>query len=149
MLADRKLLSVPLLYLSGYIEQHKEQYYDLLMNVSTKSQWVEWIKFFLSAVIHQARYSIDLIEKLNALRDEYREKTNVKRISGTVIKIVDMLFESPIITRRRVADEFGVSELAARNGINKLVDLGILKDVGIIKTKKVYIAEEIYRMINF
>ena len=148
MLANRKLLSVPLLYLSGYIEQNKEKYYELLLNVSSKSDWVEWIRFFLHAVIHQAQVSINLIEKLDKLRDEYIEKTNIKQISGTVIKIINILFATPIITRSIVEDELDVSNFTAKNGLNRLVELGILKDLGIIKTKRVYIAEEIYQLIK-
>ena len=53
MLADGKLLSVPLLYLSGYIEQNREKYSESLLMVSSKGEWVEWIRFFLLAVIHQ------------------------------------------------------------------------------------------------
>ncbi len=148
MLANRKLLSVPLLYLSGYIEQNKEKYYELLLNVSSKSNWVEWIRFFLLAIIHQATISITLIEKLDKLRDEYLKKTNVKKISGTVIKIVNLLFGTPIITRAMVEDELKVSNLTAKNGLDRLVQLGILKDLGIIRTRRVYMAEEIYELIK-
>ena len=148
MLANRKLLSVPLLYLSGYIEQKKEEYYELLLNVSSRSDWVEWIRFFLHAIIHQSKIAIDLIEKLDKLRDEYLEKTNVKKISGTVIKIVNILFRTPIITRVMVEDELKISNLTAKNGLDRLVQLGILKDLGIFRTRRVYIAEEIYELIK-
>ncbi len=148
MLANRKLLSVPLLYLSGYIEQNKEKYYELLLNVSSKSNWVEWTRFFLLAIIHQATISITLIEKLDKLRYEYLEKTNIKKISGTVIKIVELLFGTPIITRAMVEDELKVSNLTAKNALDRLVQLGILKDLGIFRTRRVYMAEEIYELIK-
>ena len=148
MLADRRLLSVPLLYLSGYIEQNKEKYYESLLRVSSKGEWVEWIRFFLLAVIHQATVSINLIEELDKLREQYLRKTNVKKISGTVIKIIDVLFEHPLITRRIIKDKLGVKNLSAKNGIDRLVQLGILEEIGVIKTSKVYIAREIYQLIE-
>ena len=148
MLADRRLLSVPLLYLSGYIEQNKEKYYESLLRVSSKGEWVEWIRFFLLAVIHQATVSINLIEELDKLREQYLRKTNAKKISGTVIKIIDVLFEHPLITRRIIKDKLGVKNLSAKNGIDRLVQLGILEEMGVIKTSKVYIAREIYQLIE-
>lgn len=148
MLANRHLLSVPLLYLSGYIEQHKEKYYELLLNVSCKSEWIEWVRFFLLAVIHQSKVAIQLIEDLDKLRVEYIKKTNIKKISGSVIKIIDILFESPIITRGLVEDRLNVTHVTAKNAIDKLVKLEILKDLGIYKTRKVYGAEEIYQLLN-
>jgi len=148
MLANRRLLSVPLLYLSGYIEQHKEKYYKLLLNVSCKSEWVEWIRFFLLAVIHQSKIAIQLIDDLDKLRVAYIKKTNVRKISGTAIKIIDILFEIPIITRGTIEDRLGVTNLTAKVAIDRLVKLGILKDLGIYKTRKVFGAEEIYQLLN-
>ena len=148
MLANKKLLDVPLLYLSGYIEQNKEKYYELLLNVSSKSNWVEWIRYFLHAVIHQAKISINLIEKLDKLREDYVEKTNVKKISGTVLKIVDILFGTPVITRKIVEKELHISNLSAKNGLERLIELEILTDYGISGGKRVYVAKEIFEIIN-
>lgn len=148
MLADRALLSVPLLYLSGYMEQNKARYYELLMNVRSRSEWVEWINFFLSAVISQAQSSISLIERLDALHEEYRSKTDVGPVSGTVIKIIDLIFQTPILTRRRVEDKLGVSNATAKRGIDRLVEIGILKHVGVVDAKNMYIAKEVYNLIS-
>ena len=148
MLADRRLLSAPLLYLSGYIEQHREKYYDLLFNVSRSGEWVEWARFFLMAVIHQAQHSIGLVEKLDELREAYLERTNIRRISGTVIKIIDVLFEAPIVTRRTIRDKLGVSDLSATNSINRLVELGILEELRSYGNKKLYGARAVYDLLN-
>ena len=148
MLANKKLLSIPLLYISEYIEQHKKEYYKLLFNVSSKGNWVDWIRYFLLAIIHQAKMSIELIEELVKLRKYYLEKTNIKHISVTVIKIIDILFEMPIITRARIVRKLGVTDKVAKSGLEKLVELGILHDLGIIRTARVYMAKEIYLLVE-
>ena len=47
MLLEKKLLSQPLLYLSDFFEQHRDEYYRLLLNVSQKGDWKAWLTFFL------------------------------------------------------------------------------------------------------
>jgi Fic family protein len=49
-LIERGRLPQPLLYLSGYLESNRRQYYDLLQAVRTDGAWREWILFFLDAV---------------------------------------------------------------------------------------------------
>lgn len=46
LLAQRKLLDQPLLYISAYLEQNKSRYTTLLLKVSQENSWVEWISFF-------------------------------------------------------------------------------------------------------
>lgn len=44
------LLPLPLLYLSAYLERHRQQYYDLLLAVSERGDWLSWLVFFLRSV---------------------------------------------------------------------------------------------------
>ena len=49
-LVNQNLLSHPVLYLSKYIINHKEDYYHLLSGVTQRQAWKPWILFMLSAV---------------------------------------------------------------------------------------------------
>ena len=49
-LCEGTILSKPLIYPSGYINQHKQQYYDLLLRVSTHGDWAAWINYFLDVL---------------------------------------------------------------------------------------------------
>ena len=51
-LIERGRLSLPLLYLSAYIESHRQEYYQLLQRVRTAGAWKPWLLFFLQAVTH-------------------------------------------------------------------------------------------------
>lgn len=44
-LVERERLSQPLLYLSAYIEAHRQDYYDLLQGVRTKGDWPSWLLY--------------------------------------------------------------------------------------------------------
>ena len=50
MLIQKGLLEFPILYLSAFIINEKEDYYYLLNSVSTRNNWKDWIKFMLKAI---------------------------------------------------------------------------------------------------
>ncbi len=53
-LIDRGRLTRPLLYLSAYLEGHRDEYYALLQRVRTNGEWVPWLLFFVNGV-HRRR----------------------------------------------------------------------------------------------
>ncbi len=46
-LVERRRLSQPLLYLSAYIEDHRQDYYELLQRTRTHGDWVSWLAMAL------------------------------------------------------------------------------------------------------
>ncbi|MCY3879519.1 MAG: Fic family protein [Rhodobacteraceae bacterium] len=49
-LVDKGLLDIPVLYLSRHIIRNKPDYYRLLLEVTVRQNWEEWILFMLEAV---------------------------------------------------------------------------------------------------
>ena len=94
ILAKTGVLEQPLLYLSAYIERNKEKYYSLLLTVSKKSTWVEWIRFFLDGVIAQSNDALNNIQQLMNLKKLYENKLISKKASGSATRLVDYLFKS-------------------------------------------------------
>ena len=54
-LIDRGRLTRPLLYLSAYLEGHRDEYYTLLQRVRTHGEWVPWLVFFANGVARDGR----------------------------------------------------------------------------------------------
>ena len=54
MLSKRGLLPKPLIYLSAFFDKNLAEYYHGLLNVSRKSRWSAWVKFFLRAFVAQS-----------------------------------------------------------------------------------------------
>ena len=70
-------LREPLLYLSLYFKQHRQQYYDLLQSVRLTGDWEAWLRFFLTGVedtANQAGQTAKALMKL-AATDEKRIQT--------------------------------------------------------------------------
>jgi Fic family protein len=75
LLVEWGLLPGPLLDLSAYIEPRRDRYYDALLGVSTRGDWVNWIAFFLECVEQQARDTITRAAGIQDPRDDYRSRT--------------------------------------------------------------------------
>lgn len=148
MLLDWDLLPLPLLYLSAFFERHKQDYYDLLLAVSTKKAWREWVMFFLKGVEEQSK---DALQKANRLRDlqiEWRQRLTQTRTSALLPRLADSLFDTPVITIPKAQRILDVTYSSARNNVEKLVQAGILRQVGDNSYGKVFLAQEILKTIE-
>ncbi len=129
MAVERRVFDTPLLYLSPELEEDKDAYIDLMLKVSTHGAWEEWIVFFLKAVTSSSQNSIEVIDRLLRLQEEYREQVSAATRTSNAVNLVDLLFERPIVRVRDVQDKFGVTYRAARNTIDKLIEEGILLEL--------------------
>jgi Fic family protein len=148
LLAQRKLLDQPLLYLSAYIERNKTDYYSLLLNVSQKSAWVEWIRFFLHGVITQANDAVDNIRRLMELKAKYEEKLTSKKASGSATRLVDYLFSNPITSIPRASDYLHITYPPAKNALESLKAMAIVVEQNTKQRGKMFIAHEIISILS-
>jgi Fic family protein len=75
------LLNDRLLYLSAFFERHRADYYRLLLGVSRRGAWFEWIDFFLRAVTEQANDAIARVRRILDLHADYRRRITSTRNS--------------------------------------------------------------------
>ncbi len=129
-LIRQRALELPLLYMSEYFERNRMEYYSLLLEVSRSSAYLTWMKFFLNGVITQ---SDSIIRKTNALlvyHDGLAKRIKKEASSAKAYELFLMLFSNPITVIPRVADRLEISYPAAKNAVDDLVRLGILKQGG-------------------
>jgi len=128
-LCQQEILSKPLLYLSYYFKQNRSEYYDLLMKVRKEGAWEEWIKFFLKGIASVSDEAVNSAKSIIALKESLTEILNVKApANSNYRRLLDNLFEYPIVTRTEIMKNLGVSNPTAGAIINDFIDLGILKD---------------------
>lgn len=125
-LVERGRLSQPLLYLSEYIERHREDYYRSLMRVRTHGDWSGWLHYFLDGVRWSALRAVRQAQQLMALRGYLQEQLhgNVRALA-----LVDPLFENPFLDANRVKRLLGVSDPTARKVLGLLESAGIIGEV--------------------
>ncbi len=147
-LSKQAQLSLPLVYISSFLEQHRDDYYRLLYRVSAEGAWVDWIRFFLSAISTQAHDALLRARKLIALRNDYQRQVQVKRASAMLPRIVDELFVNPAITVARVCEVTGMHPPSAGKLVRVLEQKGIVKEATGRNINRVFIAEEIVDVTN-
>ena len=148
LVCAEKLLPQPLLYLSAYFEQHRQQYYDSLLAVSQAGTWSEWVAFFLRGVAQQSQDAILRSDRLLNLWQEYRRKLQSPRASALSLQLVDELFSYPAMTIAWAAKRLDVTPRSAQLNIEKLVRAEILREETGKRRNRVFVASEIVRTIE-
>lgn len=139
---------LPLLYLSAYFHRHREQYYDLLMAVSERGTWRDWTNFFLHGVAEQAQDAGAKARKLQDLQIEWRERLSHARTSALLLRLADWLFVSPFITIPKAQQYLAVTYPSAQRNIERLVEAGILQQLGDASYNRTFVAREILDLIE-
>jgi Fic family protein len=146
LLSEWGLMQNPMLNLSEYIERYRQQYYDLLLNVSQKGAWEEWIKFILRGIRDQSRAGVNRLERLRSLRSSYQSIIDTNRNPKRMTKVVDFLFSRPILSVKQLSDELNLPVKTAGEYINLLVTKGLLKEITGKSRNRIYRADEIFNV---
>jgi Fic family protein len=143
------LLPHPWLYLSGYFEANRQAYYDSLLEVSERGEWIAWLTLFLEAVSSQAEEAALRLMRLKELHRQYIQRLGTERKSGGLMQVLDFLFAQPMVTVRQVEREIGASDFkVAQRYVLKLVELGILREITGRSRNRIYRADEIFEAIK-
>jgi Fic family protein len=125
-LIERGRMSQPLLYLSAFIDAHKNDYYDLLQRVRTHGDWNAWIRFFLQGITEIATAAGQQAKELHSLREQYRTQLRDK---PNALGLIDELFTNPYMTVGRAAKVLKKTHPTAATAIKVLQERQILREV--------------------
>jgi Fic family protein len=123
----KDVLSTPMFYLSAYFEEHRDEYYDKLNNISSKGDWDAWIIYFLKAVKEQSELNIkrakSILNLYNTKKEEIKEATG----SQYSINILDFIFSYPFFSTSQFSLVTKVKQSYSKDLIKKLEKKGIIK----------------------
>ena len=130
LLCEQKVLLKPVLYLSYFFKQHRQQYYEELQSVRDNGTWEQWLTFFLSGIVEVSRQATETARRILALREEHRRviTDNFGRAAGNGHRVLEHIYEHPIVS---VGDVQGLTETtytAANDLVARLVKHGILHE---------------------
>jgi Fic family protein len=148
LLGEWGIVGQPLLYISSYFDRHRDAYVEGLLAVSQRAEWRGWVELFLTAVLVEAEDALERSRHLLGLRERYRTELQRGRGDARVLQIVDDVFERPTTTVPRVEQRLAVGYQTARNIVEGLVDVGVLAEVTGRRRNRVYLAPEIFRILN-
>lgn len=143
------ILSRPLLYLSTYLKRNRDEYYRLLNRVRFEGDWESWIEFFLKGVIEVSTNSIETAREIIELKNNLTERLFQHNVGGIhAVKLIDVLFDNPVITVTQAADMIGASRQTANKLVKKFEEIGILMEITGKKSHKKFIFAEYVTIIQ-
>ena len=148
ILINKGLLDLPILFLSKYIIQHKEDYYQGLMGVSQSGDWKTWIMYVLDSIEQTANDTYNKINEIVTSKDAIlnfieKEAKSIKKKE----ELVNILFSQPYIKVKTLQEKKIYSEITARDYLNKLAELKILEKKT-IEGHHYYLNTELYRILS-
>jgi len=131
LLCECGVLHKPVLYLSHYFKRHRQTYYDLLQSIRDKGAWEDWLAFFLRGVAEVSVQATDTARRILSLREAHRNliTQNLGYSVGNGHRVLEQLYERPIISANDVRELTGTSYPAANGLVERLVKIGILSEI--------------------
>jgi Fic family protein len=123
------LISAPHFYISGFMEEHKDEYIDRMRKVSEEGDWEAWCSFFLSAVEQQAIRNLEIAEKIRALYEEMKNTFADLLSSKYSVNALDYVFTNPVFRNNRFTSKSGIPTPTAARFTRLLVDNELIRTI--------------------
>lgn len=146
-LTKKGLLDYPILFLSSYIMDHKEEYYAGLAGVTQRGNWRNWLLYMLKAIEVTSNLTYDKINDIIAAKEAILgailEEGNISRPES----LVNALFTQPFTRVKHFINLGLYSENTARKYLDQLATTGILEK-RMIQGGSYYLNLELYRILS-
>ena len=129
-LVHQGLLDIPVLYLSRYIIQHKNDYYNLLQEVRIKDNWENWILYMLKGIEVTASDTLNRINQIRDLMMDYKHRIR-KQFKFYSQDLLNNLFCHPYTKIEFLEKDLDVTRQTASKYLDSLSDEGFLKKMKI------------------
>lgn len=147
-LCERQYIAYPMLYLSSFFSEYRNEYYNKLLAVSQRGEWGEWIMFFLRAITAVSKDAIENSKAILSLLEDYKTRIQKKRISSYAFKLLDELFKNPYTSIPRAAKKLKTSYHTAKAVIERFVETKILFEITNKRRGKIYYAKELLDLLE-
>lgn len=127
LLWSSKTISQPHFYISGYMEQNKDEYIDTMRNVSENNDWEKWCVFFLNAIEKQAIKNLEIAESIKNLYEEMKHIFSDTLSSKWSVNALDYIFANPIFRNNRFTSKSGIPGPTAARFTRMLLEKELIR----------------------
>jgi Fic family protein len=123
----KKLLEMPILYLSSYFKKHQKFYYENLDGYH-KGEVLRWLEFFLDGIADTAISAIKTCADITRLREGDMKKVQKlnQTASEVTVKVLENLYKMPIAGIGDIVKWTNYTQRGAYKVIDRLVKMNIL-----------------------
>ncbi|WP_223509191.1 protein adenylyltransferase Fic [Rahnella sp. GSA61A] len=146
-LIQSELLSLPILYLSRFILERRDDYYTFLRRVTEEGDWESWILFMLKAVESTSRWTTDKIAVVRALMAETTVYVREKLPKIYTHELIQALFAQPYCRIDNLVERGVAKRQTASMYLKQLVEIGILEEMSVGR-EKLYLNTRLLQELN-
>lgn len=128
-LQTKELLSSPNFYLSEFLENNRDEYYERLLAVSRDGDWTGWCAFFLTALKTQAESDQPRARAILTLYRTQKEWITDATRSQYAVRALDWIFTTPIFRSSDFVAHAGIPAPTANRIIRVAREQGLLRDI--------------------
>ena len=150
-LLERKVMTVPALYISYFLKRNRLEYYDRMMEVRRTGNYEQWIKFFLQAFVESAEDAVATIDELKTLHEKSFAilLTGIpKRQLENAGRLFTYLEANPIIDITKTAQQLDLAYNTTSRLISVFIKLGFLKQTNTKNKNRVFAYEEYLHILR-
>ncbi|MBF6058293.1 protein adenylyltransferase Fic [Thiomicrorhabdus heinhorstiae] len=134
-LIQEELLTLPILYLSRYIIQNKQDYYQLLLKVTQEQAWEDWIIFILKGIEQTSHWTTNKIQAITQLAEHTREYIKESLPKVYSYELVDLIFEQPYCRISNLVERDIAKRQTASVYLKQLCEIGVLIETEVGREK--------------
>ena len=139
-------LDLPILFISGYLNKHRSEYYRLLREVTAIGAWKPWILYVLDAIEVQAGSTANTIDAMLAMRNSLELSMKAIKPAIPIKDLSEYLFSNPFYSRERLSESLCVHPNSSLRYLNALEDAGLVKSFT-LKKEKVFFMDDFLALL--
>jgi len=148
-LMRQNMLDRPILYLSQFFEEHRQDYYDSLTQVRRNGDIEQWLRFFLVGVNETAKKAIGTLQAIMQLRTETAQNIlQLGKRAENAGRLIDHLYQQPIVSVATAAELLGITPQSANTLVAELVKLGVLVEITGYERNRLFMFEEYVQLFS-
>lgn len=130
LLCARRALAAPILYLSLFLKQNRQTYYDLLTRVRENGDWEAWLAFFLQGIRETADQALETAQRILRLYEQDRTRiAELGRPAGSALRVFQYAQTRPILSIKVAAARTGLAFATVGTALEHLRELGIFREL--------------------
>lgn len=149
LLCTEGVLHEPLLYLSLYLKQNRDRYYELLGQVRADGDWEAWVAFFAEGVRVTAEGAVRTVQRLGTLFRTDRERVSgLGRGASSAFRVHAALQERPLTSAAELVMRTGLAMPTVNNALRALEGTGMVREVTGRRRNKLFSYAEYLRILS-
>lgn len=139
-------LKLPIINVSPYLDAHRQEYRDHLLQISQSGSFDAWVSFFSQAIEVQAIEAVRVINQLTEFRTRTIQRLKDEGMRGSVLELTELLIGYPVIDVPTVRRHLGKSFETANQAVARLVEREILVEVTGQRMNRIFMCPEVRRL---